>query len=507
MPAGYENLRVYYGDLHNHCEVGYGHGTVEEAYRNARLQLDFASVTAHAWWPDLPEGDRRIAAEVAYHLRGFREAARLWPELLEVTRAVHEEGRFVAFPSFEWHSLRYGDHNVYYQEPAGEIIRAADLAAMRLELRRLATGGQPAFLIPHHIGYQSGYRGLHWPDFSPEFSPVVEIFSMHGLSESEDGPYPYLHTMGPRDSRSTMQHGLQLGHLFGVIGSTDHHSAHPGSYGYGRIGAWAGELTREGIWEAIAVRRTYALTGDHISLAFSVNGRPMGSCLAPGPERLIDVSVTGGDTLDFIEVLHNNRPIYRWSALAGPEDTLAEPVKVGVEVGWGQQDEVVEWQVELEVTGGRLLSVEPRFRGRDVVAPQQEGQQAQVFSSWQRDQNRVAFTTQTWGNPTIVTPATQGLCLEIQGEEQTRLVGRVNGRPVTVSLAALSQGNRVEYLAGFLTPACCFHRAVPQAGYRCQFTTLHRAAGPSRDWYYVRVCQKNGQWAWSSPIWVGGSAA
>ena len=58
--TGYEGLQPYYGDIHNHCAVGYGHGSIEEAFQNARLQLDFASVTVHAHWPDIPTGDERL---------------------------------------------------------------------------------------------------------------------------------------------------------------------------------------------------------------------------------------------------------------------------------------------------------------------------------------------------------------------------------------------------------------------------------------------------------------
>ena len=114
----------------------------------------------------------------------------------------------------------------------------------------------------------------------------------------------------------------------------------------------------------------------------------------------------------------------------------------------------------------------------------------------------VQLTTQTWGNPTVVTPATQGLCLEISGDDNTRIRGCINDQPVDLALRELRHGARSAYLGGFLSPAYCFHRAVPQAEYTWQHTWQHRSDNPGRDWYYVRVCQKNGQWAWSSPIWV-----
>lgn len=505
--SGYEDLAVYYGDLHSHCNVGYGHGSAEAAYENAQLQLDFACVTPHGHWMDMPSDEERLSYVVAYHEEGFRRTDELWPHVREIAEHVNKEGVFVSFLGFEWHSMRHGDHNVYFKGPEAHIIRASDLNEMRSRLRLLRSKGIECFVIPHHIGYLKGYRGINWQDFSQEFSPVVEIFSMHGLAESDTGPYPYLHTMGPRDGGSTMQHGLELGNVFGVVGSTDHHSAHPGSYGHGRMAVWAEELSRDGIWEAIGSRRTYALTGDRIKLAFSVNGSPMGSLLNAVPERAIEASVVGGGFIDYVEVLHNNRVIHRSSGYQQDAGGFEEPVKVFLELGWGQKKQPVDWQATLEVMRGRLLSVEPRFRGRDVVQPEVGEQGKKAFSQWRRiSRNQVDLTTRTWGNPATTTAGTQGVCLEVRGDGTTQISADINGRKVKVTLGELTEGSRVGYLGGFLSPAYCFHRAVPQAKYTCHLSLTHRGEGAERDWYYVRVRQKNGQWAWSSPIWVDGAS-
>jgi len=504
--SGYEGLRILYGDLHSHCgEVGYGHGSLQDAMANARLQLDFASVTAHAHWPDMPPSRGFMAQVNAYHIEGFRRAAESWQTLEDISEAACEEGRFVAFPSFEWHSMRYGDHHVVFRSPGGHIVRADSLDEMRAELRRLAGNGIRSFLIPHHIGYLSGFRGVSWEDFTPEFSPVAEIMSMHGCAESDTAPFPYLHGMGPQDGRGTMQHGLGLGHVFGVVGSTDHHSAHPGSYGHGRMAVWAEALTREAVWQAIAARRTVALTGDRIKLAFTVDGAPMGSMLGSRRgERQIEVDVTGGAAIDYVEVLCNNSPIFRRSA----HEVVTMPssrFRIALEVGWGDKESTADWEVQLEVHGGRLLGIEPRFRGRDIVAPQ-TGVGDHVFSNWEWRDNALGFRTKTWGNPTTVTPATQGVCLEIEGDERTHISGRINGAAVALALGELREGALAGYPAGYLTPAYRFGRAVSPAEYQWRFALTHTGPGES-EWYYVRVCQKNGQWAWSSPIWLGASAA
>ncbi len=103
--------------------------------------------------------------------------------------------------------------------------------------------------IHNHCGISYGHGTLE-DALRNAASPLVEIYSMHGLAESEEGERrrPYLHTMGPLDGGNTMQSGLAAGHHFGVTASTDQHSAHPGSYGYGRTAVWAEDFSREGTW-------------------------------------------------------------------------------------------------------------------------------------------------------------------------------------------------------------------------------------------------------------------
>jgi hypothetical protein len=503
MVAIFKTLNAYFGDLHNHCGVGYGHGTLDDAFANARLQLDFVCMTAHAHWGDLPEKEPRLADVVAYHRQGFAETAREWGQVQDYVEAAHEDGRFVTFLGYEWHSLTDGDHCIYYKEARGDIIRAAALEDIRHELRRLRAEGRAAFLIPHHISYRQGYRGINWNTFTPEFSPLVEIFSMHGAAESDTTAYPYLHTMGPRDHRSTYHYGLSRGHIVGVMGSTDHHSAHPGSYGHGRLGVWAEALTRDSLWNALANRRTVALTGDNIQLKFSINGKPLGSVLPHVRQRQIEVEVLGCDVIDYVEILYNNQVIHRADASLIASHHRSEAVKIGIELGWGEQNCDVDWDGEIWLDGGTLVAVEPHLRGHSIVAPQADEQQRYQFSSWSRSgANRIRFRTRTWGNPTTVTPNTQGFCLDVKGGTETRLCASFNGQAVEVTLGELLEGARAGYLGGFLTPAYQFHRAVTPAEYTSRISLLHDSDGDRRDWYTVRVRQKNNQWAWSSPIWI-----
>ena len=504
VSPAFRGLRVYYGDLHNHCNISYGHGDLEDAYANARLQLDFASVTGHAHWPDMPPAEGRLGYLVEYHRRGFERLASIWNRVQEITERHHEEHRFVSFLSFEWHSMRHGDYCVYYKGSRGEIIRAPDIVSMRRELSELARRGVDAMMIPHHICYLEGYRGICWEDFDERFSPVVEVLSMHGCAEDDDAPRPYLHSMGPRDGRSSMIQGLLAGEKFGIIGSTDHHSAHPGSHDHGRLAVWAGELTRDGIWEAIQSRRTYALTGDRIELTFSLNGAPMGSILSPSRDRSAEVAETGGAPLDYVDLVKNGRVIARRSASDDPRDgSPGFRGKVTLAVGWGEAARPTDWRVRFGVRDGRLLGVEPRFSGEESVSPQARDLASYQVSSWSRvGDHEVRFTTRTSPNSNTRTDGTQKFTLEIEGDGHTRVGAEINGRELSYSLAELRQGPRSGYQGGFVSEAFQLSRAIPEAEYHWSWQAEDRAEADSSDFYYVRVRQKNDQWAWSSPIWV-----
>ena len=220
---------LLWGDLHNHCGITYGFGSLQNALKIARSHLDFCCITGHAMWPDIYARTPETEFIVDFHREGFKKLLDHWDEI-RAEMARQNDGELVTFQSYEMHSSLYGDHHIISPDDTFPLIYRDSPA------RLVADCGVRAIAVPHHIGYTPGYRGINWELYDQNISPCVEVCSKHGCAMSETAPYPYYHDMGPRDSRNTVYAGLRRGSRFCFLGSTDHHAGVPGSYADGGFG-------------------------------------------------------------------------------------------------------------------------------------------------------------------------------------------------------------------------------------------------------------------------------
>jgi len=493
-------MYLYWGDVHNHCGISYGYGTLENALVAAGEQLDFCAVTGHAMWPDIPPRGPDTDYLVDFHERGFSRLAASWDDVRRTVAAANRPGHLVTFQSYEIHSRAHGDHHILSPDDDLPLVEAA---SPRELVERLS--GHQVIAVPHHIAYAPGYRGINWETFSPDMSPVVEVYSKHGSGFSQDGPYPYLHTMGPRDGRNTALYGLRQGLHFGFTASTDHHAGYPGSYGDGRVAVWAEDFTRDAIWRALLARRCYAVTGDKIACRFSVGGSPMGSVVErPGPHE-ITLNVRGCDALDQVIVYRNGRPWKVATARPRLPAPHCERWKVRVEMGWGYSTELFTWDGEARVTDGEITSVEPCFRGQSVLAPSPERSDDARISALEnrvlhQDVNEVAWRCQTAKNPSTLHPATAALILEIAGDSGTTLHVALNGVTAVATLGELVEAGRAAHLKEHASEAFLVHRAVSEHEYTLIARWQTEATDRGATSYCAEVNQLNGQCAWISPV-------
>jgi hypothetical protein len=494
-------LRPFWGDIHNHSDLSYGHGSFPDALRKAALQLDFVSVTGHAHWPDMPVDDPSVAHIVDFHVAGFDKLRRAWPGHFDVLRAADDPGRFTVFAGYEIHSGAHGDYTIVLADLEGGPLCLEDSpAALKAALR--ARYGDRAFAFPHHIGYRRGARGINWDTFDPDLSPVVEMLSMHGCAEASEDPRGYLHSMGPVDGRSTMAHGLARGHRFGIVGNTDHHSGFPGSYGHGRMTLLAPAHDREAFWAAIAARKTGAQAGDRIHLLGEIAGVVQGGEVDARDAAAMDVEAVAGGAIDCIDVIVNGRLARRITPALTPAPIGAgDETLIHLEMGWGARGRSHHWTGEIALDAGEMLAVEPRFRGPEIVSPLEGEDSGAPIPEIAADDGRVRFAVTAEANPNNTTPAMQGLMIRARLQPEAMIRATLCGQSVTIPAARLFEGAKSGNLGPIDSPAWRFHQ-LPRAAdwqWRGRVPLGPLSAG---DTIYLRLRQTGGQMAWTSPIQV-----
>jgi hypothetical protein len=315
--------RIWWGDIHSHSEIsfdGTGNGSFE--YARDIAGLDFYSLTDHS------SDDKNKSPGIT---------DKEWNYIKQKTMEFYEPGKFVTILGYEC-SMRppSGHHNVYFNcsnniIPKIPIVRRSDAEDSILTLWKYLQQKSPdevdVITIPHHTGKIS-YTNFEKPYQNPGMRVAIEIFSRHGSSEKYNPSYPFSFDKiqhlklekkrftkwhnGPHYAQDAWARKLYLG----VIASSDDHQAHPGMPFIKRknilsrvsnplVAAYAGELTRDSIFDAIKSRYTYATTGERIILNFTLNGYPMGSeaILPDGKKPNLSIKARGTDFIDFIEVL------------------------------------------------------------------------------------------------------------------------------------------------------------------------------------------------------------
>lgn len=495
-------LRPYYGDLHNHCNISYGHGSLEQALRRARRQLDFVSITGHASWPDMPIHDPSVAHIVAFHVEGFARLARVWDSHFDVLAAADAPGSFTVFPGYEIHSSAHGDYTIVYEDLKRQDLIKADTPA-ELHQRLRAALGSRAFAFPHHICYRLGARGINWSTMIEDLSPVVEMISMHGCSEASIGDRPFLHSMGPGDGTQTVRHGLHLRKMVGFLGNTDHHSGYPGSYGHGRSAVYASENSRTALWEAIHRRHTNALTGDRSHLFFAIGETLSGGVINAGPCMPLELEAIGGGQIDYIDIIRNGSVIHRITPdlTPSPFATASDPLEtiVVLELGWGARGTSHVFEGSLELVAGEMLSVEPRLRGAEIVSPLEGEGGEQEDDTVTLTSNRVDFRIRSFANPNNTTPGMQAVAARVCLQPNARFRLTLDGHRYDVSVERLLTGALTGNLGPIDSPAFRLGQ-LPRPHQWQWHGTVALEPLAEGDWIYARMRQTNGQWTWASPV-------
>ncbi|MEQ8763960.1 MAG: DUF3604 domain-containing protein [Planctomycetota bacterium] len=274
--------RLAFGDFHRHTDISRcasrTDGTLEEAYRYA-----------------LGPGELDVLCTTD-HVTDTRETT--WWEIQKLADVYDDPGRFVALYGYERAEGALGGHkNLFFKERAGPQVLPED-AKQPQDLWRMLRETD-VFGIPHMLASRG--NPTDWSRHDPVFEPVAEIYQgVRGAYEMPGGP---LVAGDAVEAGAFAIDALRAGRRFGFIAASDHDSVAE-SY----AGLWVQELSRDGVFEAMRARRTFAATA-RVVLRFTVDGVPCGGVVAPRSVPTLEAVVEGAGT-GRLEILADGEVIH-----------------------------------------------------------------------------------------------------------------------------------------------------------------------------------------------------
>ena len=153
---------------------------------------------------------------------------------------------------------------------------------------------------------------------------------------------------------------------------------------------------------------------------------------------------------------------------------------------------------------GTINAVEPCFRGAAFTSPQPgepefETKVNRIVSVTDKDTELDMYSSK---NPNTTTPAMQAVILDVTMPKDGMITAEFNGKKFEHSLGELLEGSRSHFMIGWLSEAILFNRAMPESCFMVEHYMEDTEPERDTDYYYIRVRQRDQQWAWSSPIWV-----
>lgn len=509
--------KIYWTDMHSNLHFNQIN-ELEDWYNHAREMIDFWPL---AYYPYYMRKDiTGMSVEDIYPMEKILEQ---WEIIRDFFKNKQEENPdFPLFMGYEWQgSGEDGDHNVFYLDNDQTIHnpkRYNELIKFLPEKKAIA--------IPHHLSYEIGHRGKNWETHDEKFSPFAEIYSSHGSSESA---YTDIHMsrhihMGPRTGGTSYFNGLEKGKIVGAIASGDNHSV-PAMYGHGFMGIYSKSKKKEELWKAMLERHVYGVSGNKIELVYSLNNGIMGDIIQTGIEHEHNVEVNAGDAISRIELYKNNILIEnylhsgKWEFKENGDEVT---FKFKIEFGWGPDNRIYPdittkiWNGSLK-TIGKIISIEKCWVGF--------GQSVKLI-----DEKKCEFELIThkssqsgkWMGPSPV--LSEGFIFEIKAPKTSNIELEIDGKIHKISVESILKDTQLivdlegakklaEERFGFKeyyrsdpfwhnAYKIRINRGTPEIGYKTKVKLKTKGVIGERDFYLIKVFQRDGNLAWSSPIWV-----
>ena len=477
--------RLFWGDMHGQNNEASGLGSMDDSLWFARHigMLDFTG------W----QGN------------DFEVSDQNWKNVKDALNTCYIPGKFVTFLGYEWSGVTSagGDHNIYFKGADAPIRRTSQWLYKDgqtytgygraddgtdcypiTKLWKAFCGREDVMAIPH-----VGGRAANFDFYNPEFIKVVEIHSHHGIFDwFQDEAVKRKMKVGfiATSDDHTSRQGLSF-----PVGTNSENFGATFDVTSGLTAVYAKELSREGIWEAFQARRCYAATNSRTILLFQVNEHMMGEeiDISDAPKLFVSIdSAAPVDRIEFYRDLKRLKTVY-W----GEEDPSSQVKRVkvvwsGVRTRFRKKS--VLWDGSIFVRGGRIVAAENYSIDRDC-----EG-----IQSWSNQ--FVNFRSKTSGDE-------DGVILDVipTSGERCQIIFASKQATKTVDLSELGR----EPKEFFVSPENCKVQfgleprrqdLKPEQSFHIQQELTDTQPTAGLNIYYVRVYLKDGNRAWSSPVFV-----
>ena len=455
---------VYWGDIHAQSVIGCGARSIDAYYRHARdfAATDFGSHQANCF---LVSNDE-------------------WTETATSTSKIHDDGRFVTLLGVEWsaQSAYGGDHNLYFPGDRAELHRCshefiADKSDVDTDIKHVddlhAHYRGSDTLVAVHVGGRTA--DLRWHDAS--LDRLIEVHSTHATSEW------------------FLFDALKRGYRMGVIAGSDGVDGRPGAShpGHMAVRNVRGGLTavamphlsRAALWSALKARHCYGTTGARIIVDFTAGDARMGDEITVASLPPFDIRIEGTAPIERID-------FFRDDTLLESIDTMASATASNaVRIAWCGTTAPGNWQ-RARMSWDGLIRVD----GASIVDVQEWALDTPDEGIRDSDAHSVRFRTITagdWDGVILTLDRIDTAAITFVSEPMTvhARLGDLRGS----ELRTFEADNPARKLELRRLPS-----TMPAPGWKGRFIDASPPGGDHA--YWIRVRQSDGEYAWSTPIFV-----
>lgn len=455
-------FNYFWADLHGQSEETVGTNDIAD-YFNFAKDYAFLDVAGH-------------------QANDFQVTNTFWQKINETTKKVTTTGTFVAFPGYEWsgNTPNGGDRNVLYLNEGEKIFRSSHALIDDFEDLNLDTQTatdlfeklpKKGAITLAHVGGRYSNLAMHDKDLEP----AVEIHSDWGTFE-----WFYFDA-------------LSKGYKVGVVANSDGHDGRLGaSYpGLGHFHTYGGltcilstELSRDKIFEAIYKRHVYATTGARIYLnIICLDGNKkvamFGDEAKVSDQVVVKITALGTFPVDRIEVYDKAKLLKTFYPPLSKTDGKKTIKLVWSGANTKGRRRSFAWTGEIDIAGNTVIS----------------HTEINLFntSSLLRNGSKIIWNGVTTGGA-------QGVILNL-ANSAGNIRGNVNGRQLNIGVSELGQ-SPVRFDMGGLDARLEINttETTDIPGNFEMELPLKLTKGDHA--VFVKVIQKDGHMAWSSPLFL-----